>query len=195
MPLCRKAADFKSDVSTSFTTRAMWVNALTITQTKTASTTKLPRLPDEMWRRVPESNWTGRICNPLHNRFANAPLSPTSDRCDRRSKKREALASLFQNWSGKRVSNSRPQPWQGCALPTELFPRFEPRIIYRFFEAWQTLPINASPKTNLRWPPARHVASRFRRQRQRMQPPLRPTAASAFVRVRSPAPCRSTSPG
>ena len=26
--------------------------------------------------------------------------------------------------SGKRGSNSRPQPWQGCALPTELFPRF-----------------------------------------------------------------------
>ena len=24
--------------------------------------------------------------------------------------------------SGKRDSNSRPQPWQGCALPTELFP-------------------------------------------------------------------------
>ena len=27
-----------------------------------------------------------------------------------------------RQWSGKRVSNSRPQPWQGCALPTELFP-------------------------------------------------------------------------
>jgi hypothetical protein len=27
-----------------------------------------------------------------------------------------------ENWSGKRDSNSRPQPWQGCALPTELFP-------------------------------------------------------------------------
>src|SRR3546814_6538665 len=27
-----------------------------------------------------------------------------------------------KSWSGKRVSNSRPQPWQGCALPTELFP-------------------------------------------------------------------------
>ena len=27
-----------------------------------------------------------------------------------------------KTWSGKRVSNSRPQPWQGCALPTELFP-------------------------------------------------------------------------
>ncbi len=26
-------------------------------------------------------------------------------------------------WSGKGDSNSRPQPWQGCALPTELFPR------------------------------------------------------------------------
>ena len=27
--------------------------------------------------------------------------------------------------SGKRGSNSRPQPWQGCALPTELFPHFQ----------------------------------------------------------------------
>jgi hypothetical protein len=26
------------------------------------------------------------------------------------------------SWSGRRVSNSRPQPWQGCALPTELLP-------------------------------------------------------------------------
>ena len=25
-------------------------------------------------------------------------------------------------WSGKRGSNSRPPPWQGGALPTELFP-------------------------------------------------------------------------
>ena len=28
--------------------------------------------------------------------------------------------------SGKRGSNSRPQPWQGCALPTELFPHLSP---------------------------------------------------------------------
>ena len=27
------------------------------------------------------------------------------------------------NWSGRRVSNSRPIPWQGIALPTELLPR------------------------------------------------------------------------
>ncbi len=29
---------------------------------------------------------------------------------------------MSNKWSGKRDSNSRPQPWQGCALPTELFP-------------------------------------------------------------------------
>ena len=31
---------------------------------------------------------------------------------------------LFKMWSGKRDSDPRPQPWQGCALPTELFPPF-----------------------------------------------------------------------
>src|SRR2546427_3407027 len=31
-------------------------------------------------------------------------------------------SSNIQNWSGKTGSNRRPQPWQGCALPTELFP-------------------------------------------------------------------------
>ena len=31
---------------------------------------------------------------------------------------------LFQKkLSGKRDSDPRPQPWQGCALPTELFPQ------------------------------------------------------------------------
>ena len=47
----------------------------------------------------------------------------------RSRQKREAWASLFGIWSGKRVSNSRPQPWQGCALPTELFPHFKLQII------------------------------------------------------------------
>ena len=31
-------------------------------------------------------------------------------------------ALLTRHWSGKRGSNSRHQPWQGCTLPTELFP-------------------------------------------------------------------------
>ena len=30
--------------------------------------------------------------------------------------------SFWPLWSGKRDSDPRPQPWQGCALPTELFP-------------------------------------------------------------------------
>ena len=37
--------------------------------------------------------------------------------------KKESILGSIPNWSGKRDSNSRPQPWQGCALPTELFPR------------------------------------------------------------------------
>ena len=28
-------------------------------------------------------------------------------------------------WSGKRDSNPRPRPWQGRALPTELFPHLD----------------------------------------------------------------------
>ncbi len=32
------------------------------------------------------------------------------------------MSLRFSDWSGKRDSNSRPQPWQGCALPTELLP-------------------------------------------------------------------------
>src|SRR5690606_8650256 len=35
-----------------------------------------------------------------------------------------AVDKVFREkiWSGKRDSNSRPRPWQGRALPTELFP-------------------------------------------------------------------------
>jgi hypothetical protein len=75
-PLCRKAADFKSDVSTNFTTRAITVYC----------ETKMPRQPEwtrarndqqTNWRRDPESNRARRICNPLHNRFAIAPLIQT----------------------------------------------------------------------------------------------------------------------
>ena len=34
----------------------------------------------------------------------------------------EPLRFSLLLWSGKRDSDPRPQPWQGCALPTELFP-------------------------------------------------------------------------
>ena len=77
------------------------------------------------WRRDPESNRARRICNPLHNRFAIAPKIQSKNF----TKKGKRLLPFFNIWSGKRVSNSRPQPWQGCALPTELFPHFKPQII------------------------------------------------------------------
>ena len=77
--------------------------------------------PHHYWRREPESNRPTRICNPVHNRFAIAPqLLPTNPTCQSRVK--VSSQHLPKNWSGKRGSNSRPQPWQGCALPTELFP-------------------------------------------------------------------------
>jgi hypothetical protein len=35
--------------------------------------------------------------------------------------------------SGRRGSNPRPQPWQGCALPTELLPHIYRRAFIRQF--------------------------------------------------------------
>src|SRR5579883_3380006 len=43
--------------------------------------------------------------------------------------------------SGRRGSNPRPQPWQGCALPTELLPHRE-----RIFERTSFIP------DRQRWP-------------------------------------------
>ena len=54
------------------------------------------------------------------------PVSPTNQKRENGPVRpfRAMLESIFPSgiWSGKRGSNSRPQPWQGCALPTELFP-------------------------------------------------------------------------
>src|SRR5437763_16896693 len=71
-------------------------------------------------------------------------LPPRPGRRTRRSRqaiKLNGRARLLShgNWSGKGVSNSRPQPWQGCALPTELFPR-KGRIISRAYPCmWKRL--------------------------------------------------------
>lgn len=95
------------------------------------------------WRREPESNRPKRLCRPLHNRFAIAPKADCRCRRDdtrqilirrppRPSNKKGSVASHV--WSGRRVSNSRPQPWQGCALPTELLPRIAlPLLRHRYF--------------------------------------------------------------
>ena len=49
------------------------------------------------------------------------------------------LPFFLEFWSGRRVSNSRPQPWQGCALPTELLPHSscEEFEFYTVFRDWQ----------------------------------------------------------
>ncbi len=47
--------------------------------------------------------------------------------------------------SGKRDLNSRPQPWQGCALPTELLPH----CYFYFCEEEET----RTPTTQLSLPP------------------------------------------
>ena len=99
----------------------------TAAQTKLATWQKM--LSGEIWRRVPESNRRRRICNPLHNHFANPPRGATRSGRLRKSGKAFTFPGII--WSGKRVSNSRPQPWQGCALPTELFPRSRHYIAIR----------------------------------------------------------------
>ena len=85
------------------------------------------------WRLGSESNRRTRSCSPLHNHSATEPYILT----DVRKLERETagVAVHFElldlqmqrrigSWSGKPGSNRRPQPWQGCALPTELFPQF-----------------------------------------------------------------------
>ena len=57
--------------------------------------------------------------------------------------------SITVSWSGKRDSNSRPQPWQGCALPTELFPH-EDREFYLAVTPCQVEEVNPQTKTATR---------------------------------------------
>ena len=56
-----------------------------------------------------------RCCSPLHEYYARGLY------LNFKLKSRSELR-LFIIWSGKRDSNSRPRPWQGRALPAELFP-------------------------------------------------------------------------
>ena len=51
-------------------------------------------------------------CLPFHHQ-SSLPVPVTGGRLP---------AVGLVTWSGKRDSNSRPRPWQGRALPTELFP-------------------------------------------------------------------------
>ena len=56
-----------------------------------------------------------RPCDHYPLKVACIPISPPAQ-------------GLFEKLSGKRDSNPRPQPWQGCALPTELFPQISSKF-------------------------------------------------------------------
>ena len=58
-------------MSTNFTIEALLSVALSIVKQISPGNRALQGL--WVWRRDPESNWAGRICNPVHNRFAIAP--------------------------------------------------------------------------------------------------------------------------
>jgi hypothetical protein len=89
-----------------------------------------------LWRRGRESNPSKRLCRPLHNLFATSPeeLLVSATALFRTAlTKREARLPFVKFWSGRRVSNSRPQPWQGCALPTELLPHWSRPFYYLLY--------------------------------------------------------------
>ena len=56
--------------------------------------------------------------------YSKRDLNPHSHHWPKDFKSFVSTDSTIRAMSGKRDSNSRPQPWQGCALPTELFPQY-----------------------------------------------------------------------
>ena len=74
----------------------------------------------------PEQDSNLHTSRHTHLKRARLPIPPpglsTSGKRD--SKPFLTLSSFGSLLSGKRDSNSRPRPWQGRALPTELLPHF-----------------------------------------------------------------------
>ena len=83
--------------------------------------------------RNPDGFWSGkRDLSPLRGQRAlsstpqsallTAPLG-SGGASSSRGNNNKAIRNPDGFWSGKRDLNSRPRPWQGRALPTELFPQ------------------------------------------------------------------------
>ncbi len=83
--------------------------------------------PGHVWRLRPESNRRTRLCRPLHDHSATQPMN----------KKKRLTVAFF--WSGKRGSNSRPQPWQGCALPLSYSRNLRSDILLKFISLSTTI--------------------------------------------------------
>ena len=56
-------------------------------------------------------------------------------------------------WSGLRVSNPPPQPWQGCALPNELNPQMVPPIGIEPTTRGFSVPCSTNWATEANWRP------------------------------------------
>jgi hypothetical protein len=67
-----------------------------------------------------DSNLGSRIQSPLSYHWTKG------HRASRRRLPAGPTVPRTRSWSGRRGSNPRPQPWQGCALPTELLPPVAP---------------------------------------------------------------------
>src|SRR6516162_5372845 len=61
-------------------------------------------------------------------------------------------APASKQWSGKRDSNPRPQPWQGCALPLSYSRNrvYRPQIVHRFPSTRRSV-TNGQPECQLTW--------------------------------------------
>ncbi len=73
--------------------------------------------------------------------------------------------------SGKRDSDPRPQPWQGCALPTELFPQQIKQMCEeeetRTPTSQLTLPPQSSASTNSATSPTYYILNNSAQNRTR----------------------------
>ena len=74
-------------------------------------------------------NLPPRAC--AHESNYAAPLLGSSSNFVSKTKEPSLMLGFLFS-SGKRDSDPRPRPWQGRALPTELFPRGEPIIVLFF---------------------------------------------------------------
>ncbi len=63
-------------------------------------------------------------CFPVQARLVQEPSSANEPSQDITKNAPHCCEAFLSFLSGKRDSNSRPRPWQGRALPTELFPQY-----------------------------------------------------------------------
>ena len=135
------------------------------------------------WRREPESNRSRRICNPLHNRFAIAPWSLSTD------KKKGSRASLSSRSGAGKESRTLDLNLGKVALYQLSYSRVSSPNYSAIFSCLRQLrQFNASPS------PAAPPGVRHRQRGARRRGGRASSSASGVgcAPARLPAPCRST---